>query len=548
MNRAAWFSLAALAALSLTAHAQTAPSPKLELVSHLRLPGPGAQITVHKNVAYIGGWYDSPVGTKLIDISDPAKPTLIGTLPRRPGVSVESDDIAVISADTPAFKGDLAAVGYQNNTESGPVWGAEFWDVTNPRQPRLLSFLPTETFIHELVLVPRDGRVLALLSSWHGGVRIVDATDPAKPALLSTWELTGQLHLHPGFGQWAHSVNHGVSASADGRTAYVSYWDAGTVILDISDPAKPVYLGRTEPPFGEEGNLRYSAEADGGRILVTTEADVDPTPSALTLNVTAPAALAGRHYALELGFTKPLAATGPVRGEVMALSDEELAKATPSPKGKIALIQPGTEAQWRERAIQAQTAGAIAVLFGGPPPLTPLGMNSYRLTAPDEKITIPGMNVPPPLEEAMRKALAAGQKVEIEMAAGAPQWGLARIWDIRDRTKPVQIATVGTAASRQFPPPGGGSFSVLYAFVRGDRLYLSFGTDGVRVVDIRDPAQPKEIGHFIPPYEPGPPEVHHALPGVLGPWAIAWDMVEQNGLVFVNDLQTGLWIVRDVPR
>jgi hypothetical protein len=376
----------------------------------------------------------------------------------------------------------------------------------------------------------------------------VDATDPAKPALLTTWNLHEQLGINPGFGGWAHSINHSVSTSADGKTAYVSYWDAGTVILDTTDPAKPIYLGRTEPLFGEEGNLRYSVEAAAGGLLVTTEADVDPTPAALTISVTAPAALAGRHYALELGFTKQLAASGPVRGEVVALDSAQLAQDAARAKGKLALLVPGTEAQWKEQVLQAQAAGATAVLFGGPTPLNALGMNLYRLTAPDERIAIPGMGLPPELAERIRTALAAGEKVEIELTSGPAQWGQARIWDISDRTKPVQIATFGTATSRQFPPPGGGSFSVLYAFVRGDRLYLSFGTDGVRVVDISDPTQPKEIGHFIPPYEPGPPEVHHGLPGVIGPWALAWDVVEHNGMLLVNDLQTGLWIVKDVPR
>jgi hypothetical protein len=529
--------------------AQSSPSPKLEVVSHLSLPGPGAQIWVHKNIAYIGGYHDSTVGVKLIDIADPAKPRLIGTLPRRPGVSVESEDVTVISVDTPAFKGDLLAMGYQSVNGAELVYGPEFWDVSNPSQPRLLSFLPIPTWVHELHLLQREGRVLALLATADGGMRIVDATDPTKPALLSTWKLQEQLGIDPAFGWSAASFNHSVSASPDGKTAYASYWDAGTVILDISDPAAPRYLGRTEPPLGEEGNLRYAVEADEGRLLITTEFDGDPTPSALTLRITAPAALAGLRPAVELGFARPLAVSGPVRGEVAAPPDGRTAENAPSPRGKLLLLEPGPDTQWKQRLMEAQAAGATAVLFAGPMPLLPpLGLNAYRLMPPDDKITIPGVALTPDVAEPIRKAVAAGEKVEIELTAGTPQWGVARLWDIRDRTKPVQIATVATTATRQFPPPGPGSFSVLYAFVRGTRLYATFQSDGVRVFDIANPTEPKEIGQFVPPFAQGTPVVHGHIPGFTGPFPLAWDVTERDGLIYLNDLQTGLWILRDVPR
>jgi hypothetical protein len=49
--------------------------------------------------------------------------------------------------------------------------------------------------------------------------------------------------------------------------AYLSYWDLGTVILDISNPAQPRYLGRTKPP---QGNTHSAWLADRGRLLVET--------------------------------------------------------------------------------------------------------------------------------------------------------------------------------------------------------------------------------------------------------------------------------------
>lgn len=49
--------------------------------------------------------------------------------------------------------------------------------------------------------------------------------------------------------------------------AYLSYWDLGTVILDISHPRRPRYLGRTTPTQGATHSANL---ARGGRVLVET--------------------------------------------------------------------------------------------------------------------------------------------------------------------------------------------------------------------------------------------------------------------------------------
>jgi hypothetical protein len=51
------------------------------------------------------------------------------------------------------------------------------------------------------------------------------------------------------------------------KRAFLSYWNFGTVILDISDPAHPRFLGRT--PAGQ-GNVHSAWLADRGRILLET--------------------------------------------------------------------------------------------------------------------------------------------------------------------------------------------------------------------------------------------------------------------------------------
>jgi hypothetical protein len=58
----------------------------------------------------------------------------------------------------------------------------------------------------------------------------------------------------------------------------VSYWDLGTVILDVRDPARPRFIGRTAFRAHEESNAHASWLADGGRVLIQNDEDFDPSP------------------------------------------------------------------------------------------------------------------------------------------------------------------------------------------------------------------------------------------------------------------------------
>jgi hypothetical protein len=58
---------------------------------------------------------------------------------------------------------------------------------------------------------------------------------------------------------------------------YVSYWDAGTVHLDISTPASPVVVSTTRiiPP-DEDGDNHSMTLANGGSWLVINPEDFSP--------------------------------------------------------------------------------------------------------------------------------------------------------------------------------------------------------------------------------------------------------------------------------
>jgi len=510
-----------------TGLAATPTSPPLPLVGHLLLPGPNGDLWAHKNVVAVGSWRGANVGVKLIDISDPAHPSLAYTMTARPATTYE--DPMILEVQTPAFQGDLLAVGLQNGSR-----GVEFWDVTNPRRPELLSFYeaPGTIGAHELFLTRQGDRVLALLAMYTAGMRILDVTDPRQPRFLSEWRMDRALAISPLLGAgYPASFCHSVSASADGKRAYLSYWDGGAVILDIADPSKPRALGRTVYPLGEEGDTHSAVEADGGRLLITADEDIDPTPAANTIRVTAPASLSGRYAGIELGWTRQLAGGTTAKGEVADLGTA-LPGTNPvvDPKGKIALVDPASGRQGQlDQVAWLQSKGAIAVLFSTP---------FYRSGPAQPQITVPGMSLLRESADALRTALKAGERVEVEMAPGPASWGFARIWDVRDPANPVQIGRFATPEVSQYPLPQRGWFTIHNPLVRGTRLYASWYTDGIRVIDIADPTKPREIAHFLPPKDPAAPITMNADPMV-------WGVVEHNGLLLMSDMQSGLWIVQD---
>lgn len=92
-----------------------------------------------------------------------------------------------------------------------------------------------------------------------------------------------------------------------------------------------------------------------------------------------------------------------------------------------------------------------------------------------------------------------------------------------------------------YEPEFGGVHNV---WVAGDTLYVGAYNAGFRAFDISGElrgnlqAQGREIANF----NTGAPD------GKIPNAAMAWGAVVKNGLIFVNDLNSGLWTVRFEPK
>lgn len=293
-----------------------------------------AYVRVLGNFAYVGstsGGGSRGLGVSVVDLSDPAKPRQVATATRFPNTTAE--DVVPIRVSTPAFTGDLLAVGIQRcSTRTAAPAGLALVDITDPRNPSDLAFFDITggaplAGVHELdVTVRQDGRVLALLATplseqyGQGDLRIVDISDPRRPVQLATWGAGNELGITvsrgAGVGCTRTVLAHSVSAGQSGTRAYISYWDAGAVLLDITDPTRPRLIGRLFDP-NQENDIHSAIETPGGLLVVTEESGIGGPPPNLQLR-TAQDGQSQAFPACEIRGNAPLNAAGIISGSGIA--------------------------------------------------------------------------------------------------------------------------------------------------------------------------------------------------------------------------------------
>lgn len=385
----------------------------LSLVGSLSLTGFNADVWGYKGFAYVGTWGAGPdacpaTGVRIIDLSDPSTPTLVGAVAQIPGTSQE--DVEVMRVNTRFFHGDLLVTGIQTCGDTGPQ-GIDLWDVTDPENPRHLGFWDSEGAfgVHELTLFQRGNRVyVAAATSFsefvigQGDFRLVDITDPRNPEQVGEWGLT-DIGVEPQCADFLEycTFAHSAAVTNNGKTVILSYWDFGAVFIDISDPAEPTFISRTEYPAGADGDTHSVALARGGNLLLTADEDFSP------------------------------------------------------------------------------------------------------------------------------------------IEGGDATWGFLRIWDIKRMKEPVQVGTFATPDALSGRTDG--FYSIHNPFVRGNTAYVSWYSNGLRVVDISKPENPREIASFVPPGVPDPFGFFPAVP-------IVWGVHIDRSLILLSDINGGLYVLKHVPQ
>lgn len=528
-----------------------------------------ADVAGYKNLAFLGKWREACPGTgvDIIDISRPSAPVKLADTLDYADTSMEDMQAVAVAGR------DVLAIGLQDcaNDDTPGVGksGMELYDITNPRSPQLLSFFDVDAFgadvggVHELdVTTTPSGRVLALLSvpnleadtsdnaglNGTGDLLVVDITDPVNPSLAGEWGVLDEPSLGVPFylgvrqGGDARTYLHSVRANADGTRAYLSYWDAGVIMLDISAPGGPVFLGRTSFQAGEEGNAHSVADAREGSLLVQADEDYTPFHLEFTSN-----AFTGTRPAVEAAFT-PQIQTLPGRqmagemvyvgrgcpaGSITGTNPEDPYLADPA--GKIALIERGG-CRFDNKVGRAQSAGATGVIVfnsvAGGEALVLMGGNN-PVTMPDGtvvNITVPAVFVQRSTGLLLRDGTPP---VTARAALVFDGWGYLRIFDISDPANPRALSTFATANTNNEAVADAGTWSVHNPEIRGNTVFASWYSDGVRVIDLSRPAAPQEIGFWTGAGAPAD-----------APAVNIWSVVPHGGLLLASDRNYGLYILK----
>jgi hypothetical protein len=115
-------------------------------------------------------------------------------------------------------------------------YGLRIVDIRTPENPVEIAVIPTPATAIALALGNSpEGHPMAAVAEGHGGVSLVDLSDPAQPRVTARHSLglNPKDRAHPESGGWAHGV------AWSGRYIFVANWKRGLTVLDVYDLQHP---------------------------------------------------------------------------------------------------------------------------------------------------------------------------------------------------------------------------------------------------------------------------------------------------------------------
>jgi len=224
--------------------------------------------------AYVADGWDG--GLRVVDVSNPANPTEVGFY------------------NTPGYADGVAVAGDYTYVADGDG-GLRVVDISDPFSPTEVGFYDTPEWISS-VAVAGD---YAYVADYLAGLRMVDVSDPASPTEVGFYDMPGYARGVAIAGDYAYVADewsglrvvdvsdpasptevgfydmlgwaYGVAVTGD--YAYVADRDGGLRVVDVSDPASPTEVGSCDTPgyardVAVAGNYAYVADGDGGLIIL----------------------------------------------------------------------------------------------------------------------------------------------------------------------------------------------------------------------------------------------------------------------------------------
>jgi hypothetical protein len=272
-----------------------------------------ADVGVFRQHAYLGAFYEPKCqkgGVYVVDIRDPSAPKQINFI-RTSNDTYVGEGVQTIHIDTPAYEGDVLAM----NNEICPIdptpsqhanGGMTLVDVTNPKVHEYLvehagdvQSDGSTNEIHSVFMWDAGDKAYAVLvdNEETTDVDIMDISDPRNPVMVAEYDLAELFPqiLQEGVGLDEVFHHDMIVKEIDGRQImFISYWDAGYVALDVTDPANASYIGDSDFTFPDpeaaesgfivdpEGNGHQSEVSLDNRYLIAADEDFNPFKAVAT--------------------------------------------------------------------------------------------------------------------------------------------------------------------------------------------------------------------------------------------------------------------------
>ncbi len=287
-------------------------SPKPDYAKNMKLIGysdqgdrpDGVQIMVNKGYAYVGHMFSK--GFSIIDVRDPRNPKPAKYMPAPANtwnihLQAHDDLLLVIHAkdmfaaaefadERAYYKGALGKKVGTAEAKRVRDWsaGLAVYDVSKPDAPRQIGFMTVAGGgIHRVWYV---GGRWAYCSVLFDGFTdyifmTIDMSDPANPREAGRWWIPVMNQAAGETPSWEPTRRNGLHHPiVHGDTAYCAWRDAGMVVLDVADRAKPKLIVHRNwsPPYGG-GTHNCLPLPDRDLLVVLDEAVLDHQEDGLKL-------------------------------------------------------------------------------------------------------------------------------------------------------------------------------------------------------------------------------------------------------------------------